>query len=301
MQTRNTANKEIEKDNEVEVARNMHYMTAKPSRKEATRRWRQKKKRQAEAHTLIPLNMNYEESDPQLDTEKLNHLIQCFTDEECKNDPFLYHKRFAQVFSIRVTTIFTTRFIEDVSKRNRNKAQMMRLRKDSPESVFESHLKHSKHFRKYQIEIEMDGRWTPLFEIKKSTIVNAGLGLFAIQDFPRKTDVGIYVGKVMSQKAWEKRIDEIESERNYAFQFKRTRHGTTRKHVIDPTIPNADGSDLPSYFGLHFANDPTLGLKGEALKESQNKINVMIGSNLIATTNKDIHKGDEIFLHYQWK
>ena len=301
MQTRIRANKEICKGNEVESTQSMNNAKAKRSRKEAMRQWRQKKKQQAQAHTFIPFNINYEEPDLRVDTEQLNHLIQGFTDEKCNNDPFLYHKKFTQVFSIRVTTILTTHFIENVIETNKNKAQMMRLRKDSPESVFESRLKHYKHFRKYQIEIEMDGRWTPLFEIKKSTIANAGLGLFAVQNFPRNTDVGIYVGKVMSQKAWEKRIDEIDSERNYAFQFKRTRHGTTRDHVIDPTIPNADGSDLPSYFGLHFANDPTLGLKGEALKKSQDKINVMIGSNLIATTNKDIHKGDEIFLHYQWK
>ena len=223
-----------------------------------------------------------------------------FVDMKCNKDPFKYHKEFAKMFSIRATTVMTTHFIEPETN---NKRDMMRMRKNSKDHILQSKLKRSNHYRKYLIEIEMEGKWFPLFEIKKSTLPDAGLGLFAAQDFDGpdvigEPDVlGVYAGKVKSEEAWQRLM--VGKRDCYGYHFTRG----NRDHVLDPTILNSDPSDMLSYFGLHYANDPTWLLKKDSdeYKEAMKKVNMEINTDLVASATKNIKKGDELFNHYQFE
>ena len=262
-------------------------------------RRRRQQQKQEEAFRCIPEEIPFETAAPPLmnkDLKKDFHTLVAtdFVDVKCNNDPFKYHKEFAKMFSIRATTVMTTHFIEPETN---NKRDMMRMRKNSKDHILQSKLKRSNHYRKYLIEIEMEGKWFPLFEIKKSTLPDAGLGLFAAQDFARDDVLGVYAGKVKSEEAWQRLM--VGKRDCYGYHFTRGK----RDHVLDPTILNSDPSDMLSYFGLHYANDPTWLLKKDSdeYNEAMKKVNMEINTDLVASTKKFIKKGEELFNHYKFE
>lgn len=121
-----------------------------------------------------------------------------------------------------------------------------------------------------------------IVNVKKSTLPNAGLGLFALHDLKKGSHVAFYHGREID----DKEIHEIkEEERCYILQISRT------------VFVNA--KEMNSCFG-RFANTltrqnkvdfPTLSINAKFMCNNKNNT-----ARIVAT--KNIPKGSEIFLSY---
>jgi hypothetical protein len=131
------------------------------------------------------------------------------------------------------------------------------------------------------------GEFVDLFEIKKSTLENAKMGLFAKRSFQPGDVMGLFYGKVFREG--KKTTTE------YGMESK------SCKVIID--AQGGIDSKHPFYFGLHFANDPTIAEKSmKKLTRSASKQlhNFFIDEDFIARASRDIYVGDELFLYYAW-
>jgi hypothetical protein len=116
-----------------------------------------------------------------------------------------------------------------------------------------------------------------LLTIKASTLRGANLGIFAARDYNKGSIVAMYCGKSI---------------------------GATKQKVNDMVIRTWDeGEDLwkalrkESWMGVHFMNDPNLGVRSDR-KKKKNVYNVEVEHNLLVKAIADIKKGDELFLDY---
>lgn len=114
--------------------------------------------------------------------------------------------------------------------------------------------------------------------VKKSTLPDAGKGLFTKTDIPKGTRITEYKGKVMTWKEVEAQVDD---HNGYVFWF-------SNRHVIDAWKTKKGVA--------HFANDAkgivrVAGVKNNSEYETEN------GRCYIVAT-RDIAAGSEIFVDY---
>ena len=120
---------------------------------------------------------------------------------------------------------------------------------------------------------------TDLFTIKKSSLQNAGLGLFAARKYKNGSCLGYYCGKIVTGLA-----------------YRRTKYA-----IMTNTNPPicVQGSPQDVWMGIHFANDPNYGKYGrEEVDEDDPTYNIRIDGKLRVTALKDIEPDEELFLHY---
>ena len=123
------------------------------------------------------------------------------------------------------------------------------------------------------IVFDHDGRMIPWFEVRQSTIANAGFGLFSLQKFVKDDVMGRYLGYKVQQGAG---------------------NGVYSVATDNFTI---DCFPYPREFtghGVHLANDPLWNPKN-----SENlKVNANIKTDFVLTCDADIEVDDEIFYSY---
>ena len=119
---------------------------------------------------------------------------------------------------------------------------------------------------------------------QESNINDAGIGLFAEKTFRKEEIIGVYFGDYVA---------DIENGSKSGYQF---------LHMDVPILP--DGAQ-ERYFGCHFVNDPTFN--GVSKKKNPNskrnkkmKINAYLGNDYKLIASKEIKKGDEIFISYNF-
>lgn len=120
----------------------------------------------------------------------------------------------------------------------------------------------------------------PWFCIKKSTITNAGFGLFAARNFAEGDRIGFYWGIPASRS--------IRKQSPYVLV----------------KVDAVGGHSKPQQLrlGLHFMNDPAFGVKdGETKDELLKKVNVQFGVQYDAVTTRSIKEGEELFVDYNYK
>ena len=120
-----------------------------------------------------------------------------------------------------------------------------------------------------------------LLEIKKSTIPNAGTGLFANMDIDIGIDLGEYFGKITDNYPGGCYIWEYQDENN------------NTKYVNGEDYKN---NPLKYVNGIKYKDQPT--------KDQLNKVNCMakiINNKVHYITTKFINKGDELFIDYGYK
>lgn len=116
-------------------------------------------------------------------------------------------------------------------------------------------------------------------KVKKSTMANAGYGLFADRKFIPEDTISVYQGELVRRKS---------THSPYAMDY-------SDLEVIDPKYGIKDGASL--YLGCHFANDVTHPL-GTA--DGRKKTNAkFVDLRLVATS--DIRRDTEIFVEYNTK
>ena len=129
------------------------------------------------------------------------------------------------------------------------------------------------------------GSWIDLFEVKKSKLPGANMGLFAMQSFKAGDTLGVYYGKLLP----------CDSSNYSCYPMKSDIH----KIIMD--CGGGIDSNYPVYFGLQFANDPILCKKIKTRSDDRLYAhNFFIDENFIARACCDIMEGQELFLYYGW-
>ena len=134
------------------------------------------------------------------------------------------------------------------------------------------------------------GKWTDLYEVRKSQIPKANMGLFALKNFAIGDKMGVYCGEVTDPKKNEDPTCYAMKSHNHACIVD-CGGGVTSKH--------------PVYFGLHLANDPRESnndtkrvTRGDNARDTHN---FFVDDNLVAIACQNIRRGDELFLDYGWE
>ena len=129
-----------------------------------------------------------------------------------------------------------TKLLEESQKNALEKVDLKwecKVSYDTPESweIGDLSVCKKKNILRHSYVLKLDGLdW---FEVKPSTIKEAGLGLFAARRFYAGNLIGMFMGK----------YDPDDKNNTTGYQFKN----------IDPYL---EGEEHLPYFGLHFANDP---------------------------------------------
>lgn len=140
-------------------------------------------------------------------------------------------------------------------------------------------------------EIHFDGRH--LFTIKRSTLSDAGYGLFFAQNVRQGRCVGLAHGKPKSLN--EKKTS------NYAWKSE------SLGFIIDPGGSVSDRRQtFPIYLGIHLANDPGLKVDKDGCLTRKRSVeiqnyNITVAPDLWVYTLRDVRKGEEAFLNYAWE
>ena len=125
-----------------------------------------------------------------------------------------------------------------------------------------------------------DGKMIPWFEVRKSTIADAGWGLFSLQKFVKDEVMGRYLGFKVEQGAGG---------------------GVYTVATDNFTI---DCFSYPKVFtghGVHLANDPNWNRDGEICKKFHLIVNASIKADFVMTCDAEIFKiDDEIFYVYNY-
>jgi hypothetical protein len=145
-----------------------------------------------------------------------------------------------------------------------------------------------------------------LYEVKKSQIKGANMGLFALRAFKQGEVMGVYFGKIVKDTSKNKDGVNNTSKKNMS-----KKKATVEKKVILTCyameiqqlgmIVDCMGgvdSEHPTYFGLQFANDPTLSEEHDKARGQNRVHNFSVDQNLVARACVDIKPGEELFLYY---
>ena len=120
-----------------------------------------------------------------------------------------------------------------------------------------------------------DGTFLPWFNIKKSTIGNAGMGLFADKEFSQGTVMAIYGGTITSKPKKGQYIAKWGDAKKFV-----DGHG-----LIDGKSP---------LMGVQMINDPNW----KSSTKDKTLCNCILQTDLKIVAKRDIHRGQEIFLDY---
>lgn len=121
--------------------------------------------------------------------------------------------------------------------------------------------------------------------IKKSTIPNAGLGLFAAVTMPKHCVVGQYMGQTF-------RSNKINT----------SEYGIRCATCVVDAMGGVN-SGHPWFWGVHFVNDPLYvrrGLRRKPKKKETYNVNAYVASNLIMYCSCKIMKGKELLIDYDY-
>ena len=129
------------------------------------------------------------------------------------------------------------------------------------------------------------GSWIDLFEVKKSKLPGANMGLFAMQSFKAGDTLGVYYGKLLPYDSSDYSCYAMKSD----------------IHNIIMDCGGGIDSNHPVYFGLQFANDPVLCKTIKTRSDDRLYAhNIFVDENFIARASDDIIEGQELFLYYGW-
>jgi hypothetical protein len=121
----------------------------------------------------------------------------------------------------------------------------------------------------------IDELFLPHLELRESTIRGAGVGVFAAQDFYRDDLIGYYSGNRCAR-----------SRKNSNYQF------------MD--CDSGGGIGHPLSLAMHFMNDPTLHLTGDAREKATKRVNVHINADYgCRVIVPFIPAGAELFTQYE--
>ncbi|CAJ0645590.1 3915_t:CDS:2 [Entrophospora sp. SA101] len=122
-------------------------------------------------------------------------------------------------------------------------------------------------------------------EVKESTILNAGNGLFAKRNLPTSTPLGFYFGIPMSEDEFDQHKDEVGRSSHYSMRYKKT--------ILDATDDNGEPFTNPQgkiFCPFHFMNEDPFGnmvfIEGSTVNQ------------VICLTKREIKKGEELFVYY---
>ena len=116
-------------------------------------------------------------------------------------------------------------------------------------------------------------------ELKRSTIKQAGYGVFAKCDIPAHTRIGEYLGEIIDDEEGAKREDKT--------YFFRVMYKDGNSHIID-ALPH-EHSNI-----LKFIN----GVKTAQQKKRQNCESYQHSNKIFYRTLCDVKAGDELFVDY---
>ena len=132
---------------------------------------------------------------------------------------------------------------------------------------------------KQHFEVAIHHHMTNLFKIKRSSLQNASLGLFAARKYKNGSCLGYYCGKIVTCLAY--------CHTKYAIMT----------NTNPPICVQARPQDV--WMGFHFANDTNYGKYGqEEVDKDDPTYNIRIDRKLRVTALKDIEPDEELFLHY---
>ncbi|OZJ02604.1 hypothetical protein BZG36_04276, partial [Bifiguratus adelaidae] len=129
--------------------------------------------------------------------------------------------------------------------------------------------------------------WQDIVEVKESTIPNAGKGLFAVRDLPFNIPLGFYFGVPMTEAEFDSLKDQVGVASQYSIMYRKTVLDATDEKGMPFTDPNG-----PIFCPFHFLND--IGEKGANI----NFVAGAVVNQVICWTNRDIKKGEEMFVFY---
>ena len=152
------------------------------------------------------------------------------------------------------------------------------------------------------LPVKEDFHWIDLYEIKPSTISNAGYGLFAARAYSKGKCLGVYFGRSVKEEKSERDPPRTA----YAIRIRwptRTHVNVMQKtYIVDPLCGVASNSNDASqgFFGLHMANDPSFGEVGNT-SDTSKVANFILWDDLIAFATADIAEGEELFRNYNYE
>jgi hypothetical protein len=132
------------------------------------------------------------------------------------------------------------------------------------------------------------GELIDLYEVRRSELKGANMGLFSKTKFQAGDVMGVFFGKIKSWGTNDVTCYAMSSERHQV--------------LLDPGGGVDSGG--PFHFGLHFANDPSIGTNSVKMVTRQDahrySHNFFVDDNMIARASCDIECGQELFLNYNW-
>jgi hypothetical protein len=142
--------------------------------------------------------------------------------------------------------------------------------------------------REYVIGLKLKDKIFNLYEVRQSGLAKAHMGLFAKRAFKFGEVMGVYFGKIIKHPVKTK-----EKLSCYAMKFD--------KHGVTMDCQGGIDSKYPTYFGLQFANDPSL-VNNMRTRSSvvDNPHNFFVDENFVARALRDIKIGEELFMYYGW-
>jgi len=129
----------------------------------------------------------------------------------------------------------------------------------------------------WSIGFNVEGVKVPWFVVQRSSIEDAGLGLFAARNFCKGEIIGFYMGKP------DKTSFDASTEYSIKADFGIV-HSSSIKYGNLITM------------GLQMANDPTFSK--DASPQDEDEFNFVIHRNMMAEALRDIEVGEEMFLKY---
>ncbi|PVV04427.1 hypothetical protein BB560_001077 [Smittium megazygosporum] len=136
--------------------------------------------------------------------------------------------------------------------------------------------------------LEIPKSWRDIVTVKKSTIPNAGKGLFAKRFIPAGIPLGFYFGVPMTEYEFDSLKDRVGMASHYSIMYRRTVLDATNDHGMPFTQMNG-----PLFCPFHFMNDDR-----ENKKYNITFVDGEIVNQVICYSTKDIFEGEELFVYY---
>jgi SET domain-containing protein len=140
---------------------------------------------------------------------------------------------------------------------------------------------HSKHNKTKKKELQELKKMfdTKKYYLDRSTIKQAGYGVYSKYDIPAKTRIDEYVGEIIDDEEGSKRQDKT--------YFFRVFHKDGTSHIID-ALPN-EHSNI-----MKFVN----GVRTPQQRKRQNCEAYQRGNKIYFKTLRDVKAGEELFIDY---
>ena len=125
--------------------------------------------------------------------------------------------------------------------------------------------------------------FTPWFDVKKSEIKAAGLGVFAARSFNKKDIIAVFVGDLKKCVLGKKKKE------HFVLHWKDANVNIDSRGWVVKGFPS---------MGIQMANDPNYNKKEK--DKDQSLLNCRLMADLTVIATKDIEQGDEIYWDYNY-